>query len=144
MSFYILAEIRTFPNIRLFFTSFFCIIYQGLQSQNDNSKNLPEEKVKLQTFYLIGALGEKFSRESNSSTAALQAYLNSKENKRDEEKSFLLFLGDNVDQKLEVSWKDELEEINQFSGEVVFVPGENEWAKGINGLKVVKGVLRIN
>lgn len=110
-------------------------------SQVEPSISYPEKKEKLQSFYLIGDLGADASGEPIPSLTALKYYLNSEENDRDEENSFLIFLGDNFDRKLEMSWEDQLSKIRGFSGEFVFLSGENEWAEGIDGLKDIQEFL---
>ncbi len=116
-----------------------------LQKQyNEDWNNLPEaqEKEVEKTFYLIGGAGET---KEGSGSEVLEAFNKYTQNK-DTSDDYLLFLGDQLyDEELskQVIGKSEVSDLlenkldfsKQFEGRTIFLPGDEEWYKGISGLK---------
>ncbi|MCY2685939.1 metallophosphoesterase [Salinimicrobium sp. TH3] len=123
---------------------FLLLVSHVIHSQSTDNLQYPDHKEYLQSFYLVGDSGSQSSNDPNSSVAALNSFLNSAANVRDEKNSFLIFLGDNFDENLVLPWEDQLLKMKDFSGKFVFVPGENEWAEGIYGLKDTQDYLEDN
>ena len=93
------------------------------------------------TFYFIGDLGHSSEGEASEALLSLQNFLATAEEDK-KENSFLVFLGDNLSQPDRFPWKGELSFLEDFPGEVVFLPGELEWkAEGVEGLKTASEFL---
>ena len=108
-------------------------IHQAAHSQEEDSTE------PVGTFYFIGDLGHASEETPSEALLALEDFLKSEGEAR-KENAFLVFLGDNLSQPDRLPFKEGL--LEDFPGEVVFLPGELEWQKqGVEGLEAASEFL---
>ena len=95
----------------------------------------------LRSFYFIGDTGHGKSSAALPTLQALNDHLTSKDTSALSD-DFLLFLGDNFSENDSIFWKGQLPTIGDFPGQVIFVPGEQEWANGVVGLQEAADLLQ--
>jgi len=117
-----------------------CATYQKNHLQKPQIKTLASLDSVDYSFYLIGDAGE--SKTSNHVLAALKSKLDSAS-----QNTSLLFLGDNIYPKgmpkensknrhdAENSINNQLAVTKNFKGKVIFIPGNHDWYRGLEGLK---------
>lgn len=114
------------------------------KSQTEPAENYTGNKEKITSFYLIGDAGYSQPGGSSDALQALKTYLGSVNTSED----FVIFLGDNLYPGGMVSKEDDkresreylldaqLDAVENFKGQVVFLPGNHDWQKeGIDGLQ---------
>ncbi|MCC8358936.1 phosphoesterase [Salinimicrobium sediminilitoris] len=123
------------------FILLFIATWTSLSQEVQNLENFPDQNEKLHSFYLIGDLGADSSADSFPTLSALGELLQSREEMDVKGKKSLIFLGDNATRELELKWHGALNKLENRTEMSVFVPGENEWTLGIDGLKEIENDL---
>lgn len=112
-------------------------------SETPLDSSLSRKQKNQKTFYLIGDAGNANSNESTDALIALKKVIQANGTKND----YTIFLGDNVyDHGLpseesadrndaEFKLQAQFDAVNDFKGDVVFVPGNHDWRDGVEGLK---------
>lgn len=114
---------------------FFGVTY----SQKKNPSVYPENKERLQRFYLIGDTGHNSSKDGLPALNALDAFLQTEEHTG---KEYVLFLGDNFPGVQKLPWSASMPGLEKFKDRHLYLSGEQEWQrKGIEGLKETQSFL---
>lgn len=115
----------------------------GKQTNNTLLLNTTDTSKIAQTFYLIGDAGNSDKKEAQQTLGLLEDRL-----KKSNEKTTLLFLGDNIYPKglpdtdipseriiAENKLTNQLKLSKNFKGKTIFIPGNHDWHSGIKGLE---------
>ncbi len=122
-----------------------CATYQPQFSDKEGGSDgtLSQKQTPSKTFYLIGDAGNAKTGASTDALVALKKVLDNTQSQED----YAIFLGDNIyenglpsdnspdradaDHKLQT----QLDAVDDFKGNVVFIPGNHDWREGTKGLK---------
>lgn len=111
------------------------------QIKPNSEKPLPTNKEINHSFYLIGSAGDSSLGETNQVLSEFQNVVN-----KASSNSSVLFLGDNVfdgfvgkqDAKANLAkhrLQVQTETLKDYKGNTIFIPGNEDWSSGLNGLK---------
>lgn len=123
---------------------FSCATYNVSQNKSSNKikEKISETKDIAFSFYLIGDAGKSSKDEPNIVLNALK-----KELDKATHNSSILFLGDNIypdglpkknaknRSKAENSLNSQIDIVKNYKGKVLFIPGNHDWRRGVNGVK---------